>query len=590
VNEARLAITTPVHDHWPLVSGFRFEVIVIAFPSRLLAALLLFVLPVAVQAANAPIVATHGMVVSQSDIASEVGVEVLKEGGSAVDAAVATAFALAVTHPTAGNIGGGGFLVHRPAKGEPVAYDFREVAPTGSHPEMWLVEGEYNFQRHHMSHLSVAVPGTVAGLYLAWQEEGRLPWKRLVEPSVRLAREGIVVSHGLAASIARALPRLERHPASLAVFTREGEQYQAGDLWVQPDLADSLQRIADHGPDGFYKGVTAELIVAEMRRGGGLITLDDLAGYRAMKREPVRGSYRGYGILSMPPPSSGGTTLVQMLNILEGYDIGELGFGTTATVHRMVEAMRRAYADRAQFLGDPDFNPDLPLERLMSKSYADELRATIDPARASVSVPGRFEWGVESPETTHFSVVDKDRNAVALTYTLEWGYGSGIVVPGAGFLLNNEMGDFNAGPGITNDQGLIGTPANLAEPGKRMLSSMTPTIVTKDGELLMVTGTPGGRTIINTVLQTILNVVDHGMNAQAAVDAGRIHHQWLPDRMLFEAHGFSRDSLDALRAMGHELQEIPRQGAAEVIVVNSDQGVLEGGVDRRVPDGGAAGY
>lgn len=562
----------------------------IALLYRLTAVSLLAALPLAASAANAPVRATQGMVVSQSDIASRVGVAVLEEGGSAVDAAVATAFALAVTHPTAGNIGGGGFLVHRPAEGAPVAYDFREVGPTGSHPEMWLVEGEYSFQRHHMSHASVGVPGTVAGLYLAWQDEGRLPWKRLVEPAVRLARDGIVVSHGLAASIARALPRMSRYPASMAVFTKDGEPYEPGDLWVQPDLADSLQRIAELGPDGFYKGVTAELIVAEMRRGGGLITLEDLAAYRAVKREPIRGSYRGYEILSMPPPSSGGTTLVEMLNILEGYDIGALGFGTTATLHRMVEAMRRAYADRAQFLGDPDFNPDLPLERLLSKAYAESLRGTIDLERASVSVPGQFEWGVESPETTHFSVVDKDRNAVSLTYTLEWGYGSGIVVPGGGFLLNNEMGDFNAGPGLTNDQGLIGTPANLAEPGKRMLSSMTPTIVTRDGELFMVTGTPGGRTIINTVLQTILNVVDHGMNAQTAVDAGRIHHQWLPDRMFYEAHGFSQDSLNGLRAMGHEIEQIERQGAAEVIVVNAEDGVLEGGVDRRVPDGGAAGH
>ncbi|MEQ8486492.1 MAG: gamma-glutamyltransferase [Pseudomonadales bacterium] len=557
---------------------------------RLSGLLLLALLPLAAQAANAPVRATHGMVVSQSDIASRVGVEVLKEGGTAVDAAVATAFALAVTHPTAGNIGGGGFLVYRPVKGDPVAYDFREVGPTGSHPEMWLEDGEYSFQRHHMSHLAVGVPGTVAGLYLAWQEAGSLPWKRLVAPAVALASDGIVVSHGLADSIARALPRMRRYPASVAVFTRDGEPYQAGDLWRQPDLAASLKRIAEQGPDGFYKGRTAELIVAEMQRGGGLITLEDLAGYRAAKREPIRGTYRGYGILSMPPPSSGGTTLVEMLNILEGYDVGALGFGTTATLHRMVESMRRAYADRARFLGDPDFNPDLPVERLVSKAYADELRASIDPEKASVSVPGQFEWPVESLETTHFSVVDKDRNAVSLTYTLEWGYGSGIVVPGGGFLLNNEMGDFNAGPGLTNDQGLIGTPANLAEPGKRMLSSMTPTIVTRDDELFMVTGTPGGRTIINTVLQTILNVVDHGMSAQAAVDAGRIHHQWLPDKMFYEAHGFSLDSLQGLEAVGHTIEQIDRQGAAEVIVVNPEDGVLEGGVDLRVPDGGAAGY
>ena len=541
-------------------------------------------------AANAPFRASNGMVVSQNDIASRIGVAVLEEGGSAVDAAVATAFALAVTHPTAGNIGGGGFLVYRPAEGKPVAYDFRETAPTGSHPEMWLEDGEYSFQRHHMSHMSVGVPGTVAGLYMAWQDEGRLPWKRLVEPAVALARDGIVVTHGLAASLERVLPRMRKYPASVAQFSRDGEPYQPGDRLVQTDLADSLQRIADAGPKGFYEGRTAELIVAEMARGGGLITLEDLANYTPKRREPVRGSYRGYEVLSMPPPSSGGTILIEMLNVLEGYDLAESGFGTTATLHRMAETMRRAYADRARFLGDPDFNPDLPVKRLTSKRYADELRATIDPDQASTSDPTRFTWPVESEETTHFSVVDKDRNAVSLTYTLEWGYGSGIVVPGGGFLLNNEMGDFNAGPGLTNDQGLIGTPANLAEPGKRMLSSMSPTILARDGELFMVTGTPGGRTIINTVLQTILNVVDHGMSAQAAVDAGRVHHQWLPDTLYYERNGFSLDSLDGLRKMGHSLEERDAQGAAEVIVVNPETGVLEGGVDLRVPDGGAIGY
>ncbi|MFU8816200.1 MAG: gamma-glutamyltransferase [Pseudomonadales bacterium] len=541
-------------------------------------------------AANAPVRATHGMVVSQNAIASQVGADVLAEGGSAVDAAVATAFALAVTHPTAGNIGGGGFLVHRSRSGEAVAYDFREVGPSGSHPGMWLRDGEYDPQLHHMSHVSVGVPGTVAGLYMAWQDEGRLPWPRLVEPAVKLARDGFTVTHGLAASLQRVLPRMQPYPASVAQFSRAGEPYQPGDLLVQEDLADSLQRIADHGPAGFYRGKTAELIVAEMERGGGLITLADLAAYQAKRRQPIVGDYRGYGVISMPPPSSGGVTLVQMLNILEGYDIGALGFGTRATLHRMIEAMRRGYADRAMTLGDPDFNPDLPVARLTSKAYAQQLRAGIDLEKASVSDAAAHAGPAESPETTHLSVVDRERNAVALTYTLEWGYGSGIVVPGGGFLLNNEMGDFNAGPGLTTDQGLIGTPANLAEEGKRMLSSMTPTILTHEGELFMVTGTPGGRTIINTVLQTILNVVDHGMNAQTAVDAGRIHHQWLPDVVRYEVHGFSMDSLNGLRSMGHAIEERSQQGAAEVIVVNRADGVLEGGVDRRPPDGGAAGH
>jgi len=541
-------------------------------------------------AANAPVLAAHGMVVSQDALSSRVGADVLQAGGSAVDAAVATAFALAVTHPTAGNIGGGGFLLFRPAEGAPVAYDFREVAPTGSHPEMWLDDGEYSFQRHHLSHLSVGVPGTVAGLYLAWEDHGKLPWKQLLEPAIALARDGFTVSHELSQSLREVLPRMQKYPASVAQFTRDGEPYQPGERLKLPDLAGSLQLIADHGPDGFYKGRTAELIVREMQANGGLITLEDLANYAPRKREPLKGNYRGYEVLSMPPPSSGGTALLAMLNILEGYPLGELGFGTTATLHRMAEAMRRAYADRARFLGDPDFNQDMPVARLTSKSYAEELRQTIDTSRASVSRPGEFTWSAESPETTHFSVVDGNRNAVALTYTLEYGYGSGIVVPGGGFLLNNEMGDFNAGPGLTNDQGLIGTPANLAQPGKRMLSSMTPTIVAKDGQLFMVTGSPGGRTIINTVLQTILNVVDHGMNAQTAVDAGRVHHQWLPDQLYFERHGFSLDSLNGLRGLGHTLEEIPFQGVAKVIVVQPATGLLEAGVDFRVQDGGAAGY
>lgn len=540
-------------------------------------------------AANAPSQATHGMVVSQSAIASQIGVDVLTEGGSAVDAAVATAFAMAVTHPSAGNIGGGGFLIYRPASGEAVAYDFREVAPTGSHPEMWLDEGEYSFQRHHMSHMAVGVPGTVSGLYLAWRDAGKLPWKRLLQPAINLAENGFTVSHGLSRSLQRGMRRMGKYPASVAQFSRNGAPYEAGEVLKQADLAASLERIAEHGADGFYQGRTAELIVAEMQANGGLITMEDLSGYAAMKRSPIVGNYRGYEVMSMPPPSSGGIALVEMLNILEGYDLRGEGFGSANTLHRMTEAMRRAYADRALYIGDPEFNEGLPVTQLISKAYADKLRGTIRLDAASKSSPDTFTWPVESAETTHFSVVDADRNAVALTYTLEWGYGSGIVVPGAGFLLNNEMGDFNAGPGLTNPNGLIGTRANLAEPGKRMLSSMSPTIVAKDGKVVMVTGSPGGRTIINTVMQTILNVVDHGMNAQSAVDAGRIHHQWLPDTLFYERHGFSPDSLRLMKNLGHHLEERRRQGAAQVIVVGED-GMLQGGLDGRVPDGGAVGY
>jgi gamma-glutamyltranspeptidase/glutathione hydrolase len=542
-------------------------------------------------AGSVPARAQQGMVISQSDIASQVGVDVMKAGGNAIDAAVATAFALAVTHPTAGNIGGGGFIIFRPAKGEPEAYDFREMAPQKATPTMWLdAKGEYSFDQHHLSYLSVGVPGTVAGLHLAWKEHGSLPWERLIEPAIRLARVGFPVTDGLARSLADEMDRFRQYPATLAKFTKDGRPFEIGDVLKQPDLAETLVRISENGPAGFYEGKTAELIEEEMQRGGGLITKEDLAAYRAKRRTPIRGSYRGYEILSMPPPSSGGVVLVEMLNILEGYDLRSEGFGSARTIHRMVEAMRRAYSDRAHYLGDPDFNDAMPIDRLTSKDYAAELRRGIRLDAASKSAPESFDWPTESPETTHLSIVDADRNAVSLTYTLEYGYGSAIVVPGAGFLLNNEMGDFNAGPGLTTAEGLIGTPANLAAPGKRMLSSMTPTIVAKDGELFMVTGTPGGRTIINTVLQTILNVVDHGMNAQEAVDAGRIHHQWLPDRISYEKYGFSPDTLNILHFLGHSLRETGNQGRAQVIVVNRKDGMLEGGLDRRAPDGGAAIY
>ncbi|TWT33231.1 gamma-glutamyltransferase [Blastopirellula retiformator] len=540
---------------------------------------------------NDPTRVRNAMVVSQSAIASQVGADVMQEGGNAVDAAVATAFAMAVTHPTAGNIGGGGFLVFRPAEGEPTAFNFREKAPAAAHPEMWLNEnGEYDYQRHHESHKAVGVPGTVAGLYLAWKTHGKLPWKRLVEPAVLLAADGFVVGDGLERTLKGEIDRFKKYPASLAQFTKNGEPYLAGDVLKQPDLAKTLERIRDQGPAGFYEGETAELLVKEMEANGGLITLEDMKGYAAQQCQPLTGKYRGYDVIGMPPPSSGGVGVIEMLNILEGYDIRSAGSGSALNLHRMAEAMRRSYADRAQHLGDPDFNPDMPVKELISKEHAAELRKTIDESKASVSTPESFEWAYESDETTHFSVVDADRNAVSMTYTLEYAYGSAITVPGAGFILNNEMGDFNAGPGLTTAGGLIGTKPNLALPQKRMLSSMSPTIIAKDGELFMVTGSPGGRTIINTVLQTILNVVDHKMNAQEAVDAGRIHHQWLPSRIMYEHQGFSPDTLAILRDMGHELYRNNKQGTAEVIVVDAKSGHLEGGLDRRRPDGGAAGY
>jgi gamma-glutamyltranspeptidase/glutathione hydrolase len=546
-------------------------------------------LTISTGASSVPLRAQKGIVASQSEIASRIGAEAIRDGGTAVDAAVATAFALAVTFPFAGNIGGGGFLVYRPATGEPVTYDFREKAPAKASPTMWLKDGKYNAQVHHNSHLAVGVPGTVAGLHLAWKEQGKLPWKRLVDPAVALAKDGFTVSDNLARSLKSVQRAMQPYPASIAAFSKNGVPYEAGETLKQPDLARTLERIATQGPTGFYEGETASLVEKEMAAHDGLITRADLKSYAAVRRPVVTGTYRGYDIISMPPPSSGGVGIIEMLNILEGYDLKAMGFASAAQIHIMAESMKRAYADRAQFLGDPDFNTDMPLARLMSKPYASDLRKTISPERASKSSPTRFEWPHESDETTQISAVDANRNAVSMTYTLEQGYGVKIVVPGAGFLLNNEMGDFNAAPELTNDQGLIGTKANLAEPGKRMLSSMAPTILTKDGKLFMVTGSPGGRTIINTVLETIVDAVDFGMNAQDAVDAARFHHQWLPDVINYEKFGFSPDTIKELERRGHTLREGGNQGVAQVIIYDPKEDMLEGGNDRRAADGAAVG-
>jgi gamma-glutamyltranspeptidase / glutathione hydrolase len=556
---------------------------------RLFFGLTLLALTVSIQAGSVPTRAQRGMVASQNELASKIGADAIREGGDAVDAAVATAFALAVVHPTAGNIGGGGFLVYRPVAGEPVAYDFREEAPAKSSPTMFMKDGKYSAEIHHNSYLAVGVPGTVAGLHLAWKEQGKLPWKRLVEPAVALARDGFPVSDGLARSLKAEMRAFEKYPASIAQFSKSGKPYETGDTLKQPELARTLEKISAEGPAGFYEGETALALEREMAAHGGLITREDLKNYKAVRRAPVKGTYRGYDIVSMPPPSSGGVALIEMLNVLEGYDLSKFGFGSADEVHLVAESMKRAYSDRAHYLGDPEFNHDMPLARLTSKAYATELRATISRDHTVKASPTTFDWPHESDETTHISVVDADRNAVSMTYTLEQGYGVKIVVPGAGFLLNNEMGDFNAAPGLTTAEGLIGTDPNLAAPQKRMLSSMTPTIIAKDGALFMVTGSPGGRTIINTVLETILDVVDFGMNAQEAVDAPRFHHQWLPDRISFERYGFSPDTVAELERRGHTLQSGGAQGVAQVIVNNTKEGVLEGGSDRRASDGAAVG-
>jgi gamma-glutamyltranspeptidase/glutathione hydrolase len=530
------------------------------------------------------------MVVADHWLASEVGRDVLAAGGNAVDAAIAAGFALAVTHPSAGNIGGGGFMVIRFPNGTTTALDFREKAPLGAHPRMWLDErGEYSEEVHHDSHLAVGVPGTVAGFDKAHRLYGTMNWERLVYPSVAIAQDGFEVDERLARGLERLVRRQGAHPATVAAFSRAGTPYVAGDTLRQPDLANSLQRIMLHRRDGFYRGETARLLAEEMRRGRGLITEADLELYQARERVPVRGTYRGYEVISMPPPSSGGVALITMLNFLERYELPAMGHNTAPYIHHLAEAMRRAFRDRAQYLADVDM-VDVPVHRLTSKAHADELRRDFDPRRASVSAPSDLAQGRESMETTHYSVVDGNGMAVAVTYTLEASYGSEIVVPGAGFLLNNEMGDFNAGPGLTNEQGLIGTTPNLARPEQRMLSSMTPTILAKDGRLVAVVGSPGGRTIINTVLQVVLNAVDFGMNVQQAVNAPRVHHQWLPDRIQIEADGTSQATLQALRALGHTVGMNGRQGLAHSIMIDPATGDRLGAADPRNPVAGARGH
>lgn len=548
-------------------------------PHRIL--LVLFLLWVPLSGQDLP----RGVVVAQERLAAEAGARVLGAGGTATDAAVATAFALAVTHPIAGNLGGGGFLLSSAPGGPAEFLDFRERAPRSARPDMFLRAGTYDSNLHHDSSWSVGVPGTVAGLHLAWKRHGKLPWRRLLAPAIELARDGIKVSPDLAGSLAEFLPEFALHPPTLNQFSKQGRPLAPGDLLRQPELARTLERIAASGPDDFYRGRTARLLVAAMKRQRGLITAQDLRDYRPVVREPLRGSYRGLEILTAPPPSGGGMVLLQVLNILEGQDLKALG--PAARIHLMAEAMRRAYADRARWIGDPDFAQDLPTGRLVSKDYAAELRRGIRMDRASVSDPARFEWPPESQETTHLSVLDRAGRAVSLTYTLEDNYGLKRIVPGAGFLLNNEMGDFNAGPGLTDRKGLVGTEANLAAPGKRMLSSMTPTILVHAGKVVLVTGSPGGRTIPNTVLQTILGVVDFGLDAQGAVDAPRMHHQWLPDRILVEQGALAPEVRAALEKLGHVVAERPlkgsheraTQGSAQIILVKD--GKVQGGADRK---------
>jgi len=451
--------------------------------------------------------------------------------------------------------------------------------------------GAYSARIHHGSHKAVGVPGTVAGFDLAHQKYGKVSWAKLVAPAARMADTGFFVPTGLAASLGnpRQQERLSAYPATIAAYYNNGKPYAAGERMKLTDLANTLGRIRDLRRDGFYKGTTAHLIVAEMKKNGGLIPEQDLASYEAKERAPVRGTFKGYEIITMPPPSSGGVAMLEMLNILEGVDLRAVGHNTPLYLHYLAESMRRAFRDRAIHLGDPDFTKP-PVEKLTSKSYATKLRAGIDTAKASPSSPADVTQGYESDETTHYSVVDKDGLAVSVTYTLEAGYGLGAVVEGAGFLLNNEMGDFNGKPGLTDSTGLIGTAPNVAQPGKRMLSSMTPTIVAKDGKLVAVVGSPGGRTIINTVMQVVLNLTAFDMPVQQAVNAARMHHQWLPNAITVEREGIDAATIDALRAKGHTVRVGSQQGTAHSIAIDPRTGARLGAPDPRDRDAGAAGH
>ncbi len=531
-----------------------------------------------------PATAPHAMVVSAHPLATQAGVEILKQGGNAIDAAVAVAFALEVVLPDAGNIGGGGFIVHRGAAGEVLALDYREAAPAGATHDMYLDSAGNVTDKSLVGHLAAGVPGSVAGLYAAWKRLGSLPWPTLLAPAIRLAN-GHVVDSARSRDIANDRELLVQFPASRAQFLPNDSAPAPGTQWKQHDLARTLQLISDSGPDVFYRGQIADLIVAEMQRGGGLITKNDLRAYRAKWRTPVELTYRGYTIYSMPPPSSGGVTMGEILNILEGYDTIP-ALGTPAYEHILAEAMRRAFIDRNHWLGDPDF-VQMPIERLLSKSYAASLRSEIDLQHATPTPPSITSGG--GVHTTHYSIVDAKGNAASVTTTLNGGFGSGVTVTGAGFLLNNEMDDFASAPGKPNMYGLVQGEANAIAPGKRMLSAMTPSIVLdRGGKLFMVVGTPGGPTIITTVAQVILNVLDQRMSLADAVAAPRIHHQALPDVIHYERDGLSEATVRALEAMGHKM-EIRRGMSGIVAAIQHTAGGWIGVADPRYA-GGALGY
>ncbi|HKS08305.1 MAG TPA: gamma-glutamyltransferase [Pyrinomonadaceae bacterium] len=547
--------------------------------------------------AREPVRGKHGMVASTNEVASQVGVEIMKRGGNAVDAAIAVAFALQVTHPAAGNLGGGGFMMIRLKDGRTTAIDYREMAPAAAHRNVYLdkngnlIEGEGGSL---VGYRAAGVPGTVRGMELALKKygSGKLTWSQLVEPARRLTVNGFTVTHELARSLFSSREYLSQYAETNRIYLRNGRFYSEGELFRQPELAATFSRLQRFGPNEFYTGETARLIAADMKRNNGLMTLDDLRGYVAKERAPVRGNYRGYEIISMPPPSSGGAVLIQMLNILEGFDLSKYEASSSERYHLMAEAMRRAFADRAEYMGDSDF-VKVPIAGLIDKGYAEKLRSTINTERASNSndVRAGRPAGYESDETTHFTVVDGQGNAVSNTYTLNNSYGSAAMAKGTGILLNDEMDDFAAKPGTPNMYGLIQGERNAVAPKKRPLSAMTPTIVLrKDGSLWFTVGSPGGPTIINTVLCIITNVIDYEMNIQQAIDAPRIHHQWLPDELVGEPSGFSSDTQRALTSRGHTLGKLRYLGDAEGIMIEEKTKMRLGATDPRRSDGQAVGY
>ena len=527
------------------------------------------------------------MVVTAEAHATRVGVKVLEDGGNAVDAAVAVGFVLAVTHPQAGNLGGGGFMLIRMADGTSTFLDFRERAPGKAHRDMYLDGSGEVTEASFVGYRAVGVPGTVQGLGTALGKYGTRPWAELLAPALGLARGGFPVSDELARDLAES-ERLARFPESKRVFQGDGKPLEAGETLRQPDLAQTIARLRAKGPDEFYKGRTARLIAEDMKRNGGLITLDDLNAYEVVERPPLEGTYRGYGILSAPPPSSGGAGIVQMLNMLEGSGFAAEGAGSASAIHYVAEVMRRFFADRAEFFGDTDF-VEVPVEGLIEKGYALDRRGSIDPERVtpSAQVSAGRPVAAESGETTHYSIVDSAGNAVSVTYTLNGSFGSGVTARGTGVLLNNEMDDFTSKPGAPNFFGLLQSEKNAIEPGKRPLSAMTPTIVTRDGKPFLVLGAAGGPRIISVVLQVITNVIDFKMNLQQAVDFPRFHHQWMPDELRLEDHGFSPDTVALLRKRGHKVVFL--EPMARLMAIQLDGEWLLGAADAR-SEGLTAGY